>query len=149
MAGLWRFGLRATGDVEEVAMKRLGQTVDELRILENLDDVVGRGLIGHARSGADGREVIAGHIGDSEAVRGGRGDRERESPAAPAGEATSHGVDGSDVESRREEQLEDVRELGFGHSAKRRGNEARRTAADEHEADVSALHPRRNLADAL
>ena len=149
VAGLRRLRLGATGDVEEIAVKRLRQAVDQLRFLEDIDDVVSRRVVRHARSGADGREIVARYIGNGEAMRRSRSDGERKSAAAPTSETPAHGIDGGDVEPRGEEQIEQLSELGFGHATQRRGNEARGAAADEHEGDVAAFHARGDLADAL
>src|SRR5947209_20540015 len=74
---------------------------------------------------------------------------EREPPAAPAGKTTAHGVDRSDVEARSEEDLVELRQLRFGNSSQRTGDETGGAAADEHQREVAALHARGDLADAL
>jgi len=76
-------------------------------------------------------------------------DGECKATAAPTGEAPTYGIDRADVEAGGEEEVEELRQLRFGHPAKWRGDEARRAAADEHEGDVSALHAPGDLADPL
>src|SRR5947208_2611915 len=98
-------------------MKRLGEAIDQLRLVENVDHLIGRRGIGHARSGTNRREVISGYVGDSEAMGSCGSDCQGEASAAPAREAAAHGVDGGDVEARGEKDVEDLRELRLRHAA--------------------------------
>src|SRR5690242_14754868 len=116
MSRLWRLRLGAARHVREIAVKRLGNAVEQLGFVENVE---------HA-------ETVCR-----------RGcDRQRQSTAAPPRKAPADGVDGADVQARCEEDLEQLRELELGHSAKRSGDETRGTATDQNEADIATLHPR-------
>ena len=77
--------------------------------LKNLGHVVDRRASGDARTGADDAQVVARDVGDREAVRRGRREREREAAGAPARESLPHRVHRGDVESRAEQQLVELR----------------------------------------
>src|SRR5689334_23422007 len=126
MTGLRCLRLRAARHVEGVALERLRHPVEQIRTLEKIEDVVGSRGIGNARAGTDCGEIVVGNVGDGEAIRGGGSNRERETAATPAREAAANRVHGVDVQSRREEQLEELRELGFRHTAEWPGGEAGR-----------------------
>src|SRR5436190_5153761 len=149
VADLRGLRLSAAGDVVDVTTEGLRQTVEELCVLENVDDVVRGGGIRHARTGADRREVIAWNVRDGQAMRRRGRDREGEATAAPACESPPHRVHSPDIEAGGEQQIEDLRDLLVGHSAERAGDETRGAPADEHEPNVAALHTGGDLADAL
>ena len=121
---------------------RLRNARQQIGALQNAGDVIGRRRIGHARTRADDGEVVVLDVGDREAVRAGRRERERETTGAPSREPFANGVRRRDVEPRSEQQLVERNEIAFGHAAQRRADHRGRAAGHEHDRDVVAAASR-------
>src|SRR5436305_1986999 len=116
MPDLGRLRLRTTRDVRCITTERFGDPVQQLCLLENVEHVVRGGGIWDTGTGTDRRQVVAGYIRHGETVRGRRSDRERQASAAPPAEAATDRVHSGDVEAGGEKYLEELGDLGFGHS---------------------------------